>query len=334
MRACAAAALLAAAGLAAVPVEAATQGVPGYVVAPLVLTASSNQATVRATVNGKSTMLALDTGASGTVLDRAFYKRAQVRSKDAAPGQLPPEVGQKFKSNGEPAEVGYVDSLQLGVAELGKRPVGVIDMSLMFGGYNNQHAGLAISGLLGEDVLRHYNAIIDWARRGVYLNLDPSKRIKVGPSLIAGGWTAIPMYSTGDRHFAVSCVVEGKPVRMIVDTGANFTVMAPDIVPFQHVLYNRDAGSSMGHIHSNGMTMTMVGLQATMYPVRLERWKVDSYEIASSVVGVHKMPPFLLSEQAGGEGPMLGLLGCEILASNNAIIDIAGSTLYLKHGKR
>ncbi len=315
------------------PARAVAAGIPGYVVVPLSLMDKVNQAVVRANVNGRPTMLLMDTGASGTLLDRRFYQKAQVRSNDAAPGQLPPEVGKKVKVNGEPAEVGYVDSLQVGGAEFGKRPVGVLDMSGQFAQYNNMHAGSALGGLLGEDVLRKYSAIIDWARRGVYLNIDPAKRLKLGPGLVAAGWTAIPMYSTEFRHFAVSCTVESQPVRLLVDTGAGFTGIVPDIVPIKHMIYGREAGSSTGHIHSYSIRSSMTGMDSNAYLAKLENWKVGNYEIASSVVTVSKIVPGLLAQQSGGEGPLLGLLGAEVLASNNAIIDVAGSTLYLKPTK-
>lgn len=320
--------------LLALPLLAAgvrAEGIPGYVVLPLVPVRGSNQATLRVKVNNLSTMLVVDTGASTTAIDRNLYAAARVRSNDAAPGQLPPEVGRKFKANGEPAEVGYLDSLKAGEAELGKRSVGVLNLGGVFGQYNNLHGRLSLGGLMGEDVLQHYSAIIDWRRRGVYFNIDPSKRMKLGGGLVAGGWTAVPMAPTNYHHFTVQCEVGGKAARLVVDTGAGYTSFGKGIVPIT-MMYNRSHDSvSIGHLGTNSGTMSMIGQDATTYPGRAEHWKIGNFEIASSVVAVSDLPAWLREEQSAGEGPVLGFLGCEIMAKNSAIIDIGGRTLYLKH---
>ncbi len=320
-------------GAGAVSLQA--EGIPGYVVLPLVPVGRSNQATLRMKVNDQSTMLVLDTGASGTALDRSLYAAARVRSGDVAPGQLPPEVGRKFKANGSVAgEVGYIDSLKAGSAELGKHPVGVLDLSGQFSRYNNLHGQTAIGGLLGEDVLQQYAAIIDWRKRGVYFNTDPSKRMKLGPGLVASGWTAVPMSLTNAHHFTVQCNVGGKAARLVLDTGMSYTDFDKGVVPVT-MLYNRkDDSVSLGHLGSNSATMSMIGQDSTMYPGRVENWKIGDFQIASSVVAVNALPQWLRDERSAGEGPILGFLGCEILARNSAIVDIGGHTLYLKHPGR
>ncbi len=312
---------------------AQADGIPGYVVLPLVPVGRANQATLRVKINDQSTMLVVDTGASSTALDRNLYAAARVRSNDAAPGQLPPEVGRKFKTNGEPGEVGYVDSLKAGNAELGKRPVGVLNLSGAFAQYNNMHGRASIGGLLGEDVLQQYSAIIDWRRRGVYFNVDPSKRIKFGGGFVASGWTAVPMSPTNYHHFTVQCMVGGKPARLVVDTGAGFTSFNKGVVPVT-MLYNRTDDRSIGHLGVNSGTMTMIGQDSRTFAGRAENWKIGDFEISSAVVSVGDLPPWLSEEKSAGEGPVLGFLGCEILARNSAVIDIGGHTLYLKHPDR
>ncbi len=307
--------------------DATAQGIPGYVVLPLASVRNTNQATVRVTLNGQKTMLLLDTGASTTLLDSSFYQGAKskitIKKED-----LPPQL-QHVNANGERAEIGYIDSLTAGSMDFGKSPVVVTDLSRGLGAYNTFHAHGAVSGLLGEDFLHKYAAIIDWRRRGVYFNTDPSRRMKLGPGLLAAGWTAVPMAPTDARHFAVACTVSGKPVRLIVDTGAQFTTFTPGLVPLT-VIYNRDTGPSMDRLAATTSIMSMIGLDSSMHPARVEHWKIGSYEIASANVAVNKLPPGLLTQKSAGEGPILGLLGAEQLAMNNAIVDVAGATLYLK----
>lgn len=321
--------------LLAATAASAAESLPGYVVLPLVPIPHSNQAMLRVKINDHSAMLIVDTGATGVALDRRLYAEARVRSDNAAPGQVPPQVGQKVKYNGtESGEVGYVDSLKAGGAELGKRPVSVLDMAGAFAAYNNMHQQTAISGLLGEDVLQDYSAIIDWRRRGVYLNTDRSKRMKLGPGLLANGWTAVPMSPTNYHHFTVQCSIGGQPARLVVDTGASYTTLGKGIVPVT-MMYNRSADTvSLGHLGSSSMISSMLGGDATAFPGQVEHWKIGDFEIASSVVAVHTMPQWLREEQSAGDGPVAGLLGCEILAKNSAIIDIGAHTLYLKHPGR
>ena len=308
---------------------AKADGIPGYVVLPLVPMGLTNRATVRVTLNGRKTMLMLDTGATTTLLDTRFYQGSRSKSTTIKKEDLPSEL-QKVKANGEHAEIGYIDSLMIGSTEFAKGPVVVADLTRSTSMYNASHAATAIGGLLGEDFLHRYAAIIDWRRRGVYLNTDPSKRMKLGAGLVAAGWTAVPMAPTDYRHFTVEATVSGKPVRLVVDTGAQFTTFTEGLVPLT-IIYNRDTGPSMAHLMSTTSTMSMIGLDSSMHPARVEHWKIGSYEIASANVAVSKFAPGLLAQHSAGDGPILGVLGAEQLALNNAIVDVGGSTLYLKH---
>lgn len=313
------------------PVSGHAQGgaLPGYVVLPLSHLARSNQACIHVTVNGQPTMLILDTGAYATVLDSHFYQGVHSRPGGVNADELPPELQQKVSANGEKAEVGYISSMTAGAMNFGKGPVVVTDLSRLLNQVNRLQQGGTVGGLLGEDILHKYSALIDWRRRGVYFNTDPAKRMNVARAFVSAGWTAVPMSPTNGRHYTVQCTIEGKPVRLLVDTGAEFTSLRSDIMPLP-IIYNRDTGRSMVHLASTGMAMSMIGMDSIANPVRLEHWKIGDYEIARSTVLANKFPATFGHEQSAGEGPLLGVLGAEVLAANNAVIDVAGSALYLK----
>ncbi len=309
----------------------ATDQLPGYVVVPITLVADANQAIVRVTANGQSTSLMLDTGASSTFLDSRFYKGASAKASGETESKLPPEFQHRtLQANGEKVEIGYVASLKCGAMNFGGGPVAVADLSGQLGRYNSRHPEATIGGLLGEDILRKYAAIIDWRRRGVYFNTDPAKRLKLGPGLTGAGWTAVPLSTTNANHFAVACTIEEKPVRLVVDTGATFTSFDKDAISLHHMMYNRDTRNSIGHLAINQMHSSMFGMDSTAYMARIENWKIGNYTVPHSVVMSHAMPPGLVTHNSGGDGPIVGLLGAEVLAGNNAIIDVAGATLYLK----
>lgn len=309
--------------------HAAAGSLPGYVILPLSHMGRANQACIRVAINGQPTMLMLDTGAPRTLLDTRFYQGARSKAETVDQDQLPPGVPRKTSANGQSAEVGYISSMKAGAMDFGKGPVIVTDLSVTLNQFNNLHHLGAVAGLLGEDILHRYNALIDWRRRGVYFNTDPSKRMNVGHAFVSAGWTAVPMSPTNGHHFSVACAVDGKPVRLLVDTGAQFTTFNKGIIPLD-IIYNRDTGGSMQRLASMGGTAAMVGSFSTLYPARVEHLRIGNYDVQHINVAVHQLPQWVMQEQSDGEGPMLGLLGAEILASNSAIIDIAGSTLYLK----
>ncbi len=296
----------------------AADALPGYVALPLADTLT-HLAVIRATIDGHPTSLIVDTGAAATTLDRRLYKGVLTASADPGASILPAGLPKTTRVNNVTAAVGQIQNLRAGAMRFGNGPVLVMDLSGMFGDYNNSHNRGAIGGLIGEDVLTTYGAIIDWRRRGIYFNTDASKRIHPGKSLVAAGWTAVPMHRTNGRHFAVSCVIDHRPFQLIVDTGAAFTLLDVGL------LGSRDVINSHGALRMGG-----IGGDALTRPVMLTDWMIGDYRIASYPVGATKLPDYFLSETAGGAGPMLGLLGSEVLSHNSAIIDIAGSTLYLK----
>ncbi len=289
----------------------------------------ANQACIAVSINGRSTRLILDTGAYATVLDDHFYQGVHTQPSGVSEDQLPPELRKKVTANGEKAQVGYITEMTAGAMNFGKGPVVVTDLSHTMGRFNGQHPAEAVGGLLGEDILRRYSAVIDWRRRGVYFNTDPSKRINFGRAFTSAGWKAVPLSPTNGRHYTVQCTVENKPVRMIVDTGAQYTTLRTGVMPLP-MHYNRDPGYSMAHLLSSAIPMSMIGLDSTAYLARLDHWKIADYELGSTNVVADQFPPNFGNEQSAGDGPILGLLGAEVLAKNNAVIDIAGPTLYLK----
>ena len=141
------------------------------------------------------------------------------------------------------------------------------------------------------------------------------------------------MAATNGNHFTVQATVEGKPVRVIIDTGATYTSFAPNIVKFSQMIYHLN-DSTGTRLQTTAMSMSMINASTVAYPARLAHWKLGNYEVPSTVGSVTELPPGILKEQSAGEGPLLGLVGAEVLAMNNAIVDVAGSTLYLKPSRR
>ncbi len=306
----------------------AADSLPGYVVLPLTLV-GPHTAGLRATINGHHTTLIVDTGAPLTVLDRRLYKGVVTSTTTANASSLPADFPKstqaqrsagRHRANREPP--GRRDALRQR-AVLRHGPVGHVTTD--YRDYNATHPDDPVGGLIGEDILRHYAAIIDWPRRGIYFNTDPSKRLKLGPGLVAAGWTAVPMERTSGRHFAVSSTVNGKPYQLIVDTGAEFTTVDVSQLNYHDASY-------LPYVRGT-MRTQMIGGISEGRPMYLKDWMLGSYHVPEVSVLGELLPGGLTNETSAAHGPVLGLLGREVLARNSAIIDISGSTLYVKPAK-
>ena len=314
--------VLLALALAAAPGPCRAAGsLPGYVVLPLIRI-GTQAAGIRVKANGHPISLIVDTGASHTVFDRRLYRKITADQDTRPASVLLADYPTKVRLNGVHAEVGQIRDFEAGPIRFGSEPVMVLDLPMMSAAYRDfdrLHGDAPVGGLLGEDILRNYAAIIDWHRRAIYFNTVPAKRVRLGRGLTTNGWTAVPMTRTRGRHFTVPTVIDGRPFQLIVDTGAAFTMLDTARLHSRDIMYDRGV-----------VQMHMIGSRGEGRPVVLKNWTIGTYAIPSFPVVAEALPDTLLNESAPGNGPTLGLLGSEALARNSAIIDINDSTLFLK----
>jgi predicted aspartyl protease len=283
-------------------------------VAVPLLNVSGNHFAMQASIDGHPVLLALDTGAGGTAIDKKIYDH------DVPPDatqQMPANVARLTAINGQHASTGWIQDLQAGPMHFGSGPVIVTDLSAVSGATSLSYKTKVVAGFVGADILTRYGAVIYWANHFIYFAAHAGGHLQVGPAALKAGWTAIPMEFTSGRHFAVRCSLSGSS-HLILDTGATNTlidksVWATDITQGQPRKYMNSL---------NGITVVS--------PMRLTNWKIGNFPMTNTMVGVGKLPEALLNETTPSPGRIVGLLGSEWLYLRNAIIDVGGMTLYLK----
>ena len=307
--------ILGAAVLAFLPTVAPAQ-LPGYEIVPLGR-GSLNRLRLAATIEGTKGLLVLDTGAGGTFLSQAKYSSLLPGGDRQLPAGVPKDAG----FNGIRVPVGYARDFHIGNANLGSLPLKIVPQRYLYDAkllYAPQ-SDTQYDGYLGEDILRHYNAIVDVGRLALYLNMDPKRRTNPGRGLVAAGWTRIPMTAShGD--FTVECVLGTKKFRLFVDTGSPFTVLDERVV--------RSSQAAVADIPMKGGVVATRAREMGM--VMTNSLSIGSY----TATGVHLVSEAGLQSSMGISSeaavPLGGLLGGDILARNNAMIDIGNQALYLK----
>ena len=289
---------------------------PGYEVVRLG-SGNFNRLTFTATIEGKTGTMVVDTGAAGTFLGEGKFGFL----RPGVDRQLPAGVPKTASINGSKALVGYARDFHVGNANLGALPLRLVPDRDIFEGKLGVSAtgGRQYDGYLGEEILRHFNAVVDAGRLILYLNTDSKRKTDAGRGLVAAGWTRVPMSDLG-RDFTVECSLNRKSFRLIVDTGAPFTVLD------DHTVRNAQ------------LAVTALPMRAGIIETRAQEASLvitDSLTIGSYVAtGVHLVSqPNLhraLNTRFEENAPVVGLLGGDILRRQNAIIDIGNKALYLK----
>ena len=296
------------------PDRAANSLLPGYRVVRLGRK-RNNRLCFAATVAGTRGLIMLDTGASNTSLNAVTYRALLL----GGTSRLPAGVPKALSINGRDAPMAEAPDFRVGASNLGAVPVSLIPRSYLQDG--NEGEGQLYDGLFGQNILRHYSAIIDCARMLLYLDLDPAKKLDLAASFARHGWTRVPMIDTGSHHL-VSCVLNGRRYRLVVDTGAPFTCLDLNLL--------RDAGVVT---HSLPVRQNLLGRDAEPVSfVDLGQLQIGPYlaRDVHMIATPQSLAAFAGRENRSTEEPVVGLLGGDLLAHHGAIIDIGNKALYLK----
>ena len=288
---------------------------PGYQVVRLGR-AHNNRLCLAGTVAGTKGLMMLDTGANNTVLGDTIYRSLLLNASYALPSGVPRSI----TLNGVTTPLAEAPNFYVGESNLGSLPVCLIPGHYLDDPTRvSEGSGRSYDGLIGENILRHYNAMIDCSRLVLYLDIDPARKLNLSSAFARHGWTRVPMSDAG-RDFTVPCTLNGHNYRLIVDTGSPFTSLdrtllssagvASRDLPYRAGLIGTDALPvglvELGQLQIGGYTLTDVHMIAT----------------AQSLAGFDRHNDASI--------PIVGLLGGDLLAKNGAIIDIGNKALYLK----
>jgi hypothetical protein len=269
-----------------------------------------------ATIDGVEGLMIVDTGAANTVLNAGKYGLL-LKNGAKRPANLPASTHVNEMS----APIGIGMDVRFGSVHLGNVPFPLVPARYLYDrlyrGANDQQ----YDGFLGENILRHYNAVVDCGRLALYLNTDPRRKLDLSRALTQNGWTRIPMTNAG-LNFTVPCTLGGHPYRLLVDTGSPYTVFDTSTLYKEHIRQDEVPirGAVIGYNPKGELLVHADGLQIGSY-VATNVHPLSDPEIIRALEK---------SKAPAGAPPLAGLLGGDALGSNNAMIDIGGYNLYLK----
>src|ERR1700681_560624 len=199
----------------AAPVSA--QSPPQFEALPLVRS-RQNHLLVRAFINGKPAWLTVDSGAPVSVI--ALNRREYFRlNPTTAESKLPARV----QINGAFNSVVIARELRIGGLTLVDEPVVTVDLGYSARAARHVHEQ-EIDGIIGADILFPTQAVLDCERQLLILKTDPEVMGRV-PGFDRRGLRAVPIQVSDDYNLYVNGSVNGKPAKLMVDTGSFATLL-------------------------------------------------------------------------------------------------------------
>ena len=138
--------------------------------------------------------------------------------------------------------------------------------------------------------------------------------------LTRNGYTRIPLSRSGVGHFHTDGTLNGRPVSVLVDTGASSTLFG------------------LGVAREMGLALTKLPMfGGGAGAARLDVYKVEGAdfrlgEVTPKLAALVAMDLSHVNEALAlrGSGAVDAVLGGDVLEAHGAVIDYAGNSLYLK----
>jgi len=298
--------------LTAAPQGAYARGTTQFEALPLVRS-RQNHLLVRAFINGKAAWLTVDSGApvSAIALNRREYFRLKPTTAES---KLPPRV----QINGAFNNVAIARELRMGGLTLVDEPVVTVDL-----GYSARAARLVheeeIDGIIGADILFPTQAVLDCERQLLILKTDPAV-LGSFPGFDRRGLRAVPIQVSDGFNLYVNGSINGKPARLMVDTGSFTTLLHRSFLRRMRIATRETQYSSSAvNLKERGVRVAYI-----------RKLSVGSVDIVGKDVGVIDLEGLIHNGLLEGSPPVAGLLGAETLRRHHGIIDFGTRTLYLR----
>ncbi|MBN8702271.1 MAG: clan AA aspartic protease [Bacteroidetes bacterium] len=120
-------------------------------------------------INGKQARLIIDTGASATILDKGSIQKFTQNKLNKHTDQATGISGKKMDSF-----IVSVDSVSFGSISLKKQKLGALDLSNVNATYKQLNIP-HVDGVLGSDLLKKLNAVVDYSKKEVVFNSSIKK---------------------------------------------------------------------------------------------------------------------------------------------------------------
>ncbi len=268
-----------------------------------------NRLLTTAAVNGHKATFLIDTGAPISVLGSEHAKSfgVQLASEKS-------EFGGDTPVNGRSSRIGLVQSLTAGAMDFGSGPMALLaEFYLDRSSYRNDQ----IAGIIGADILTRYKATVNCRTHTIFFKVGKGPKMQITRIAAEQHFTRIPLREETTRHFTVPATIAGRSVRLIVDTGAPFTIFDEEMVKSVGVKLRKTLAQG-GFINSQARAVSLG---------EFTDLSVGGFHLAPQKLGVSAIGDFL---QRGGESGISGLVGIDTLVFNRAIIDFDSMNLFLK----
>ena len=298
--------------LAGTPRGAFARTAPQFEALPLVRS-RQNHLLLRAFINGRPAWLTVDSGAPVSAI--ALNRRAYFRLKPiTAESSLPARV----QINGAFNNVAIAREFRIGGLTLVDEPVVTVDL-----GGSARAARMAhepqIDGIIGADILFPTQAVLDCEKQLLILKTDPNV-LGSFPGFNRRGLRAVPIQVSDGYNLYVNGSVNGKPARLMVDTGSFTTLLHRSFVRRMRIATRETQYSS------SAVNLKERGVRVA----NIRKLTVGSVNIMGKDVGVIDLEGLIHDGLLEGSPPVAGLLGAETLRRHHGIIDFGTRTLYLR----
>ncbi len=133
------------------------------------------------------------------------------------------------------------------------------------------------------------------------------------------GYVSVPLRRTPVGHLELDATVNGKPARLLVDTGASATVINKTSAERWGLEYHDDPGQAVG------CGFAAPAAKAILDELRLADLEIDNVDVA--VVDLSQINAGL--EQAKAQ-PIDGIIGSTLMIERNGIVAYGSDTLHLR----
>ena len=286
-----------------------------------------NHLMVPVSINNRRSALMIDTGSPNTLIDRNSVNTfgLTVEKTDSSVGGLFGRSWERFGAS-------KVKSIAMGNCTVTNVPVAIADLSGMnpersataTGSHISDSKAMAhLNGVLGAREMVKFGMIIDCTRQMLYINPNGASSAvsqSLASFLSGRGFTRIPMRLNSNAHFDVEGALNGHTTRFLVDTGSTTTLIDTQVAVKSGTGVTALAGYGAG-----GAGNVVQGVNRAS----VKELAIGNFKLANAEVTVaHVSRDILLSKSAAESNA--GVLGQDYLATNFAVIDMGGKTVYLR----
>ena len=270
----------------------------------------------RVAVNGIPGRFLVDTGARVSVIDRRSLKRFKLTSE-----RTTARISGALGGRTERLRAALATSFRIGPAEMRPFLFGVTNLGAL--NESRDRSDDDFHGIIGTDVLRTYQFVIDFRGLRFFVRLDDPKnasRSNLASVLKRNGYVEIPLSRVANSEFEFTARVNGADFPMLLDTGAAVTLLDRT--------HARAAGLRLQR--TDEVVRGAAGTSRGLMVAEVESFRAGGFSTGPLQIAVTDLAPLNAQFAAAGRPPLGGYLGSDFLRAKNAVIDCANLRLYLR----